>query len=376
MKKTQIIIAGLAGAAAMTAAVIIYFPSAKNYVTPEQFGACHCQDSTTDAKAIQSAFNTGKKVEFDGTATYYLGTLLTRPKLKNFNVNGNGATLIVTTSQSGDVIGCAQPVSVTEAVQMQNYSVSISNLLISCKTKLQNGVNVKASSNDRFENITVTNAGWGFRSEFMLQSRYTLCTVLSSTNGFYIGTGTFAGADLNNSQSNESWLVNPHCWTVSGTCILFENVYGCRADDVIAEGNVSPQIVIDFQSANSTTTKDLQINTIHYEATGAFNAANVLIRLNTRDVTATINNVITHYPVYLIDATSSTGTGNVIFSNCNYAATTPDNKYFKSNNCTWVFEHNNMFPGFVLPNMFIGTAPRKYIGDSGYNQYTSIDLPR
>lgn len=342
-------------------------------VTPEQFGACGCNSGLTDFNAIQAAINTGKKVEFDGTKTYYVNGFLKRNKFKNLYIDMNFSTIIETNSGVGDVFGCDQPSNATEAVQMVNYTVVIKNGMISCNNQSQNGVNVRASSNSRFDNLTIVNANWGFRSEFMLQSRYTECTVLSSKNGWYIGTGTFAGADLNNSQSNYSWLIQPHTHTVSNVAVYVENVYGVRIDDIIVEGNGTVVNGVELQCTGSTTTKNLYINTGHFEQTGGLTGA--FVKINSRDAIVEVTDVIMHYSGLVIDATSTTGAGSVLVTKCSYAVGV-NGKYLKSTNTTWQFNYNNLFQCWNLPNLWVSPAPTRYSGNSGYNQYSCQDWAR
>lgn len=346
-----------------------------NSVTPEQFGACGCYTTPdADANGLQAAINSGKKIEMDGTKIYYINKLLKRQKYQSLNIEGHFSKIEVTISTAGDVLGCDQPTSANDGVIMVNYTVSIRNLSVICKTNQQNGFNVKASSNDRFENVTVTGANWAFRSEFMLQSRYTECTVLSCANGWYIGTGTFTGADLNNSQSNYSWLIQPHTHTVSNIGIFVQNCYGVRIDDAIIEGNNTIVNGILFDAVNSTTTKNLYINTVHFEQIGG--CTDALIKLNSRDAIVEITDVIMHYKGLMIDASSSTGNGSVLVTKCSYAAGDSNGKLLKSGNVTWQFNYNNLFQCWSLPNMWAGTVPKKYTGSAGYNQYNCQDWAR
>lgn len=359
------------------------------FISPDTYGARHSNQTissgdlsqyssvgattsdTYDWASIQMALSNsnGKMVILSGQ--YYVNRMLKRSKTWTTIIDGNW--IVSTTNNNAfDVFGADQPANPNEAVQMVNYRLEMRHGLISCQSN-QNGVVPRPTSNSLFENILVVGAAWGFRLEFCLQARLVECTVLSSANGCYIGIGSFPGADLNNSQSNYTWLQQFHTHTVSQTAIKIQSVYGIRLDDVVIEGNGTIQTGIDYDASSSTTTKNLEINTVHFEQTGG---GNTLIKISSRDATVRINDVITHYPILLVDASSTTGTGNIIFSYCNYAANTTDGKYFKSNNTTWVFMYNNMFPGFALQNCFRTPAPSKYNGNAGTNQWTSIDLPR
>lgn len=398
-----------------------------NSVTPEQFGACGCNSGTIDADAIQAALNTGKKVECDGAKTYYLGKFLKRNKYKSGFIEMNKCTWIVTTSQAGDVVGCDQPTDNNDAVIMQNYNFTIQNGTISCNNQNQNAISVRASSNDIYFNIIAVNAKWGFRAEFGLQSNIEECTVLNSKNGFYIGIGSYPGATINSAQSNYSRLIQCHTHTVTDTALFVDNTYGVVVDQFIVEGNGRIKKPIVFFSPNSTTTKNFTISNVHFEQTGG---GDTLFTINSNDATVQISNVITHYPIFLISAKSTSGNGNIIFERCGYAATTSANfaqwlmynyynnpsnmraissaiigeeeikklrkyygyneklfsakseavleagKYFKSTNSTWIFQYNNAFPEFVIQNCFATPAPTKYVGNSGYNQWQCISFPR
>lgn len=359
------------------------------FISPDTYGARHSNQTisstdlpqyssvgatisdTYDWACIQMALNNsnGKIVILSGQ--YYVNRGLKRGKMFTTIIDGNWVVL-TTNNNTFDVFGADQPANPNEAVQMVSHRLEMRHGLISCQSN-QNAVVPRPTSNSVFENILIAGGSWGFRLEFCLQARLIECTVLGATNGCYIGIGSFPGADGNNSQSNYTWLQQFHTHTVSQTAIKVHSSYGVRLDDTIIEGNNTIQTGIDYDASGSTTTKNLEINTVHFEQTGG---GNTLIKINSRDATIRITDVITHYPILLVDATSSTGNGNIIFSYCNYAAPTSDNKYFKSTNTTWVFMYNNMFPEFVIQNCFRTPTPTKYNGNSGYNQWTCVSLPR
>lgn len=327
-----------------------------NSVTPEQFGACHCSTGTIDADAIQSATNTGKKVEFDGSQTYYIGKFLKKNKYQNFNWEGNFCTLIVTTTVAGDVVGSDQPTDLGDAIRMGSYSATVKNMMVSCNNTTQNGFNLRCSSNDLYEKVTVVNANWGFRSEFQLVAKYNMCTVLSSLNGAYIGIGTFPGATNDNAQSNGTVLSQFHTHTVSNIGIYIDASYECSIDHCIIEGNGTVQYGIYYNMKNSPTSKNGSLDFFHGEQVGGCTGAWIYVNMSNGSIS--LDNIICHYPGLVIDGQSSNSTGVINVSYFNYAVGDVNGKYFNSHSTmNFMFYLCYSFYPTVVPGRFISPAP-------------------
>jgi len=313
---------------------------------------CNCQTGADDV-TLQNAFLNagGNTIVLSGT--YYITKGLKRNRLTNTFIQGNGATIITLNNNAFSVIGADQAPDENTAVQMQNYSLEITNLNITCQSN-QIGVEPEPSSNNYFRKVIVGGGQLGFKLEFNLKAYLHGCLVVGAQNGYWAGWGGFPTADINNSQSNVVEFVQCHTHTVSNYGFDISHSYHIVLDNCISEGNGTIKRAVNVEVANSTTTKDFEIRSAyHFEQVGGATDAIVYLNLG-NNCTAEITNVMPHYSGLVVWA-KSFGTGLVIVNRCGYAVG-KNGKMFKSENVTWSFNYNSIIYPYAY-NVWDGTAP-------------------
>ena len=317
-------------------------------ITPEQYGAI-ANDGLSDQVALQNCFaNAGGKTIF-GSGVYNSTAQLNRNKLSNTILRGD-AMIITLSNFTGAVIGCATATSETEAIQMQNYRLDIEGWTIGCQSN-QVGIKPGPGSNHQLKNLIISGGVWGVYLEFCLKAHLQSVTVLSSTNGFYIGWGGFPGANKDNSQSNATQLNTCHIHTVSTTGFKIDQTYHVSMFNCLAEGNGTIQRVVHVDLSQSNTSKDFVSEIIHFEQIGGVTIA--LYDINILQGTATISFPIMHYQGKVIN-----GTGNctIELKYLDYAVGDSNGDYFSTNGPKWHFHLCNGFYSTVVPGRFSNTS--------------------
>lgn len=312
---------------------------------------CNCQTGADD-NTLQSALNSagGNTIVLSGT--YYITKGLKRNRLTNTFIMGNGATIITLNNNAFSVIGADQAPDENTAIQMQNYSLEITNLNITCQSN-QIGIEPEPSSNNYFQKVIVGGGQTGFKLEFNLKAYLLGCLSVGAQNGFWVGWGGFPTASINNSQSNGTILETCHTHSVSNYGFDISNSYHVVMRNCLSEGNGTIKRAVNVEVANSTTTKDFDLHGFHFEQVGGATDAIVYLNLG-NNCTAEITNVMPHYSGLVVWA-KSFGTGLVIVNRCGYAVGR-NGKMFKSENVTWSFNYNSIIYPYAY-NVWDGTAP-------------------
>lgn len=377
--------------------------SIAGFVSPDSYGAVHAnktfsQDgknqayidanyggfglttsSQIDRAALLKTFANSSKKGVVLNGTYYVDNSVLMAKLNNTVVYGNFAIIQTVNSNTFDVLTRPTPVDLNEANAMENYTLTISNLIINCSGS-QVGLRSQPSFQNLFESIHVYGGATGFVLQFNLLAWMTNCRVNNAINGAILTWGGFNGANKDNSQTNYTVLENFRTHTVSGIGVGIYDTYGVRIDGAVFEGNGTINRCIEYKAGTSTTTKDLEIYRYHFEQTGG--CSDVQIYADSRDANIYISNAIAHYQGLFLDAQSTTGQTNIILERINWLVPkTSNGKLFRCRVSgtnlfpSWAVNYCNFTTYSQFPTLFESNPPHTCgsIG-CGYNGY-AFSLP-
>lgn len=199
--------------------------------------------------------------------------------------------------------------------------------------------------------------------QFNLNSRTIQPDFNTCDTGYVAGCLDIPGATASNSQSNNSFLIQPHSYhgTQTGGSVAygFYGSSGCYFEGGIGEGGTYKKI-IDFDFMMSPNVRDFTMRILHpevvYGIAPSANSGIIFIRLNGR---AKIDGIYPQYPGYLINAGTPAGQLEIDISGINWTVKASDGKlFYNAGNTIWNFSENtagDLLEPSTITSLFAGT---------------------
>ena len=361
-------------------------------LSPEAFGATHSTDTfadrgynqayidanypgigavTTDVidwAAIQKCFylagSQDATIMFSPYKYRTNNPIVTNANPKHIKLIGNNATIQPVNNTAYAILGMPVPANQAAAdVMIANAKFDISDLKIEANSN-QTGIYQNCTYNSVMSNVYVYGGAKGIECIFCLDSVLMYPFVYGATNGivFRSGSGVWSGATNDNSSAHMVYMLSPTVKMFGGnTAIYIHNSQGLVIDSPLIEGTTCVR-GIDIGGTMSTD-KAQFIRNIYMECTGGISGA--LVYYRTDGDILEIDGILCHHAAMLVDAASTSGTGQVIVKKVRYAPLPAGGKYFTNSSMWWTFQdcwqfYNPAAPITTMQSYFAGTAPSFY----------------
>lgn len=358
-------------------------------LSPEAFGATHSTDTfadrgfnqayidanypgigavTTDIidwAAIQKCYylaGSQNAVIMFSPYQYRVNKPITLPKFPSkIKTIGNLARIVTTNNNAFNIFGMQVPDNQDEAETIiSNAVIFIDDLIIEGDVN-QTGFYLNCATNVEMNNCYVYNTGSGIMCKFLLNAVFNKCFAWNNINGIGFLPSTWTGSTSSLASNhmtvlNNCQIKNGAGFTSGQTALEVAYSQSFTVNHIIIEGTTFVNgIKINNQFNNGF---NIVLNDIYQECVSEISDS--LIKIDNFGAMVEINRIFSVSSALLVNATS-TGTGQVIVRDIR-SAVPQGGKYFRNNNCWWLFEncwqfYNPAAPVSTYQSFFSGTIP-------------------
>ncbi len=358
-------------------------------LSPEAFGATHSTDTFADRgfnqayidanyqgigattsdiidwAAIQKCYylaGSQNAVVMFSPYQYRTNKPITLPKYPSkIKTIGNLARIVTANNNPFNIMGMQVPADQTEAdIMAANAMIFIDDLILEGGSN-QTALYLNCATNVQLENTYVYNTGNGIQGKFLLNAVLNNCFAWNNINGIGFLAPTWSGSTSSLAPNHMAVLNSCQIKTGLGfntaqTALECAYSQSFTVNHIIIEGTTFVNgIKINNQFNNGF---NIVLNDIYQECTSGISDS--LIKVDNFGAMVEVNRIFSLSSAILMDA-NSTGTGQVVIRGIRSAVPNAG-KYFRNNNCWWLFDNcwqffNPATPVTTIRAMFNGTQP-------------------